>query len=85
MDPVVHELKGFQLLCMNLDLLLDMLGTRLASQMSLAASNGISLGFVVAEIGPLSEVGVHTCYVLHTRCADFWLSRCFHNRPYIAS
>jgi hypothetical protein len=70
---------------MHLDLLPDLLGARLASQVSLATSNSISLGLIVAEIGPLSEVGVHTCHVLHTRCADFWLSRSFHYSPNIAS
>ena len=70
---------------MHLDLLPDLLGARIASHVSLAASNSISLGLIVAEIGPLSEVGVHTCHVLHARCADFWLSRSFHNRPNIAS
>jgi hypothetical protein len=70
---------------MHLDLLPDLIGARLASQVSLATSNSISLGLIVAEIGPLSEVGLHTCHVLHTHCADFWLARSFHYRPYIAS
>ena len=66
---------------MHLELLPDLLGTRIASQMCLATSHGIGLGLIVSEVGPLSEVGVHTCHVLHARCGDFWLPRSFHNRP----
>lgn len=61
-----------------------MLATRLASQMRIATSHGIGLGLIVSEVGPLSEVGVHTCHALHAGCGDFWLPRSFHNRPNVA-
>ena len=82
--PVLHKLEGFKLVCMHLELVPDMLATRVASQMRIAASNGISLGLIVSEVGPLSEVGVHACHVFHAHCGDLWLPRSFHNRPDVA-